>query len=136
MDSLSNNLTIGTLAVSAGVNVETIRFYQRKGLMSATNRQRGSIRRYGHSDLARIRFTKGAQRIGFTLDEVAELLKLDDGSHCEEARRLAEHKLHDVRGRLADLTRIEATLGQLVACCGSLHGTVKCLLIASLQQTS
>lgn len=134
MSSLLNSLTIGALAASAGVTVETVRFYQRKGLMSEPDRQQGSIRRYGQSDLARVRFIKGAQRIGFSLDEVAELLKLDDGTHCDEARRLAEHKLQDVRERLADLTRIETTLVQLVARCGSMKGTVKCPLIDSLQQ--
>jgi small multidrug resistance family-3 protein len=70
-------MTIGVLAEAAGVNVETIRFYQRKGLMQEPDRPLGSIRRYGEPDLARVHFIKSAQRLGFSLDEVADLLKLD-----------------------------------------------------------
>ncbi|WP_136415957.1 Hg(II)-responsive transcriptional regulator [Herbaspirillum sp. ST 5-3] len=135
MNVLSQNLTIGALADAAGVNVETIRFYQRKRLMSEPDRPRGGIRRYGRGDLARVRFIKAAQRIGFSLDEIAELLKLDDGTHCDEARRLAEQKLHDVRDRIADLRRIESALDQLVTRCESTQGAVKCPLITSLQHT-
>jgi len=130
-----NNLTIGTLADTAGVNVETIRFYQRKGLMSEPERPYGSIRRYTGVDLSRVRFIKASQRLGFSLDEVGELLKLEDGTHCDEVREHAEHKLRDVREKLADLLRIETVLSQLVNRCGSARGTVKCPLISSLQHT-
>jgi DNA-binding transcriptional MerR regulator len=73
--------------------VETIRFYQRKGLLPEPDKPYGSIRRYGEADVTRVRFVKSAQRLGFSLDEIAELLRLDDGTHCEEASSLAEHKL-------------------------------------------
>ncbi len=126
-------LTIGTLAQSAGVNVETIRFYQRKGLMPIPERAQGSIRRYGAADLARVRFIKSSQRLGFSLDEVAELLKLEDGTQCNEARGLAEHKLADVREKLADLQRIEVVLSQLVGRCSSAKGSVTCPLIESIR---
>lgn len=129
----AEGLTIGALAEAAAVSVETIRFYQRKNLMRAPRRVPGSIRRYGASDLARVRFIKSAQRLGFSLDEVAELLKLDDGAHCSAARRLAERKLRDVRTRLVDLRRIETVLHQLVDRCESARGSVKCPLITSLQ---
>ena len=66
--------TIGALAETAGVNVETIRFYQRKGLMPEPEKPYGSIRRYGAAELARVRFIKSAQRLGFSLEEVGELL--------------------------------------------------------------
>jgi MerR family mercuric resistance operon transcriptional regulator len=127
------SLTIGSLAESALVNLETIRFYQRKGLMREPERLQGSIRRYGESDLARVRFIKSAQRLGFSLEEIAELLKLEDGTHCREARRLAELKLASVREKLADLQRIESVLTQLVGRCASARGSVACPLIASLQ---
>ncbi|MDD3577045.1 MAG: MerR family transcriptional regulator, partial [Halothiobacillus sp.] len=93
MENISENLSIGVLAKSAGVNVETIRFYQRKGLLPEPDKPYGSIRRYGEADVARVRFVKSAQRLGFSLDEIAELLHLEDGTHCEQASRLAEHKL-------------------------------------------
>lgn len=133
MQSNRETLTIGAFAKAAGVNVETIRFYQREGLLAVPMRPYGSIRRYGQSDVARLRFVKSAQRLGFSLDEIAELLRLDDGTHCKEASRLAEYKLQDVRAKLADLTRIEALLSQLVGACYTSAGKISCPLIASLQ---
>jgi MerR family mercuric resistance operon transcriptional regulator len=127
-------LTIGAFATAAGVNVETVRYYQRKGLLNEPARPRGSIRRYGAADVARVRFVKAAQRLGFSLDEIAALLTLDDGAHCRQARELAEHKLDDVRAKLADLRRIEAVLTRLIRDCGNARGTVSCPLIASLQR--
>ena len=133
MNPSAETLTIGVLAETAGVNVETIRFYQRKGLMQEPDRPVGVIRRYGEADLARLRFIKSAQRLGFRLDEVADLLKLEDGALCTEARMQAEHKLADVRARLADLQRIEGALQGLVERCCATRGRVKCPLIATLQ---
>ncbi|BBM05535.1 hypothetical protein HAALTHF_21370n [Vreelandella aquamarina] len=83
MENNLENLTIGVFAKAAGVNVETIRFYQRKGLLPEPDKPYGSIRRYGAADVTRVRFVKSAQRLGFSLDEIAELLRLDDGTHCE-----------------------------------------------------
>jgi len=133
MNASAETLTIGVLAEAAGVNVETIRFYQRKGLMQEPDRPSGSIRRYGEPDLARVRFIKSAQRLGFSLDEVADLLKLENGAHCTEAREQAERKLADVRARLADLQRIEGALQGLVERCCATRGRVTCPLIATLQ---
>lgn len=133
MESDLENLTIGALARMAEVNVETIRFYQRKGLLPEPNRPYGSIRRYGTADVARVKFVKSAQRLGFSLDEVAELLKLEDGTHCDEARTLAEHKLKDVREKLADLRRIESALARLIDDCCARKGTITCPMIAALQ---
>jgi MerR family mercuric resistance operon transcriptional regulator len=127
------SLTISALARAAGVNVETIRFYQRRGLLPEPDRPPGGIRRYGRMAVARVQFIKAAQRIGFTLDEIAQLLQLDDGTHCAEARAIAEHKLAEVRARLADLQRIEAALAELVGRCAGRRGKVSCPLIDALQ---
>ena len=132
MENTVESLTIGAFAKAAGVNVETIRFYQRKELLPEPDKPYGSIRRYGEADVARVKFVKSAQRLGFSLEEVAGLLRLDDGAHCDEARVLAEQKLGDVRGKLADLRRIESVLVQLVHDCCASHGTVSCPLIVSL----
>lgn len=132
MNTSFENLTIGVLASEAQVNVETIRFYQRKGLMQEPDRPQGSVRRYGAQDLGRVRFIKSAQRLGFSLDEIALLLKLDDGTHCDEAREQAQHKLRDVRAKLADLQRIEAALADLVTRCCAVQGNIRCPLIATL----
>ncbi len=126
-------LTIAKLAAAAGVNVETIRFYQRKGLIHEPPRPLGGIRRYGEHGVARIRFIKAAQRIGFTLEEIRQLLQLEDGTRCEEARLIAEHKRADIKARLADLARIETALSTLIDHCPETEGTVACPLIASLQ---
>ncbi|CAJ0899198.1 Hg(II)-responsive transcriptional regulator [Ralstonia flatus] len=125
-------MTIGALARAAGVNVETIRFYQRKGLMPEPDRPLGSIRRYGADELGRIRFIKSAQRLGFSLDEVADLLELEDGTQCQQAREQGRKKLDDVRVRIADLKRIEAALTDLVSRCSATRGRVRCPLIDAL----
>ena len=127
------DLTIGAFAGASDVSVETVRFYQRCGLLTEPERPSGRIRRYGSSDVARVRFIKASQRLGFSLDEVAGLLSLDDGAHCDEARALAEAKLSDVRGKLADLRRIEKALAALVRECCATTGTVSCPLISTLQ---
>ena len=134
MQTNFENLTIGLFANAAGVNVETIRFYQRKGLLTEPDKPYGRIRRYGEADVARVLFVKSAQRLGFSLDEIAELLRLEDGAHCLEARQLAEHKLLDVRQKMADLTRMEAVLSVLVSACHARKGNVSCPLIVSLQE--
>lgn len=130
---MTASFTIGVLAKETGVNIETIRFYQRKGLLPEPSRSYGRIRRYGEADVTRVRFVKLTQRLGFTLDEIGELLRLDDGAHCDEASKLAEHKLNDVREKLADLARMEAVLAELVDACHAKKGNVSCPLIASLQ---
>jgi len=126
-------MTIGALASAAGVNIETIRFYQRKGLLPEPERPYGSIRRYDSVHVARVCFVKSAKRLGFSLDEIAELLRLEDGTHCAEARHLAEHKLTDVRQKLTDLARMEVALSRLVRACHARKGNISCPMIASLQ---
>ena len=125
-------LTIGRLAEEAGVNVETIRFYQRKGLLQDPDRPIGGIRRYGQIDVARVKFIKSAQRLGFSLEETGQLLRLDDGMQCSAAAQLACRHLVDVRARLQDLNRIEAALTKLLKRCARHRGEVACPLIAAL----
>lgn len=133
MRDILENLTIGSFAKVAKVNVETIRFYQRKGLLLEPDKPYGSIRRYGEADVTRVHFVKSAQRLGFSLDEIAELLRLDDGTHCDEASHLAEHKLQDVRKKMVDLARMETVLSELVCGCHARNGKVSCPLISALQ---
>ena len=134
MEPTPTGLTIGTFAQEAGVSVETVRFYQRRGLLSEPDKPYGRIRRYGPADIARVRFVKAAQRLGFSLDEVAGLLTLDDGAHCDDARQFAELKLADVRGKLVDLRRIEKVLAALIRECCTSQSTVSCPLISTLQK--
>lgn len=131
--TVPESLTIGAFAKAAGVNVETIRFYQHKGLLPTPQRRYGSIRRYGAADVARLKFVQAAQRLGFSLDEIGQLLKLEDGTHCSEAADLAARQLTDVRAKLADLNRIEAALSKLVSQCRAHRSNVSCPLIAALR---
>ena len=135
MEPASQGLSIGALAQAAGVHVETIRFYQLKGLLRTPGRPAQGIRRYGAADVARVRFIKAAQRLGFSLDEAGQLLRLDDGTHCHEAAALAEARLADVRERLCDLRGIESVLSALVRACHTAHAEVCCPLIATLQHS-
>jgi MerR family transcriptional regulator, mercuric resistance operon regulatory protein len=135
MDELLGNLTIGGFAQAAGVNVETIRFYQHKGLLMTPARSQGRIRRYGNADVARVKFVKAAQRLGFSLDEVGQLLKLEDGTHCSDAAELAALRLADVRSKLADLARMETVLSTLLDECQAQQGCVSCPLIDALHES-
>jgi MerR family mercuric resistance operon transcriptional regulator len=130
---INQALTIGRLAKFAGVNVETIRYYQRRGLLLEPKKPLGGVRHYSDSDVSRIHFIKSAQRLGFTLDEITVLLKLEDGTHCVEAREIAVQKLAMVRGKIAGLKNIESSLVDLVRQCDTSQGSVCCPLINSLQ---
>ncbi|WP_404362864.1 MerR family transcriptional regulator [Marinobacter sp.] len=132
MKSGSNQLSIGTLAQAVDVTVETIRFYQRKGLLREPERPRGSIRQYGQSDIERLGFIKTAQRLGFDLEEISELLRLEGSPGCEEAQFLAEQKLTDVRRKIKTLREIEESLEILVEQCQVSRGGVTCPLTAAL----
>lgn len=132
MTRQATQMTIGALAKAAGVNIETVRYYQRRGLLPEPEKPFGGIRRYDRGDLSRLGFIKSAQRLGFSLEEIALLLKLEDGTGCEEARQIAEKKLADLRERIADMRRIENALDQLVHTCQARKGNVSCPLISSL----
>ncbi len=119
-------LTIGRLARVAGVNVETVRYYQRRNLMSRPGRY------YAAEQLARLRFIKRAQELGFTLKEIAELLKLD-GAACGEARNLAERKRADIEARLRDLKTMRRALDRLLRACASGRSTA-CPIIETLSR--
>lgn len=125
--------TIGTLAKQAGVNVETIRYYQQRRLMNEPARPLGGVRRYADSDIRRLKFIRAAQKLGFSLDEVGELLALEDGRHCREAERIGSRKLETVRERLAQLRRVEKILANLVAQCHCNTGKIRCPMIAALE---
>lgn len=117
-----NKLTVGQLAKMAGVNVETVRYYQRIGLLTAPERTYGSIRRYDRDTLRRLRFIKRAQRLGFVLAEVSSLLMLDDGKHCAETKALADQKLALVQQKITDLATIEISLRSFIDACAHQHG--------------
>jgi MerR family mercuric resistance operon transcriptional regulator len=130
---MAERYTIGTLARQAGLNVETIRYYQRRGLVPEPPKPPGGIRRYAQEHVRRLRFIKQAQQLGFSLEEVAELLSLEDGLHCHEVQELAGEKLAAVRERSAKLRSIETVLVTLLGKCRGNKGKLRCPLIASLE---
>ncbi len=133
MSSNNANWTIGALARQAGVGVETVRYYQRRGLLHEPERPYGGIRRYGETDLRRLRFIRHARDLGFSLDEAGELLQLDDGVECEEAQRIAGEKLDRIQQRIEQLQSIQTTLEALLEQCRETN-TARCPMIRSLEQ--
>lgn len=130
--SIMQSMTIGQLAAAAGVNVETVRYYQRRSLLALPDRKAGSIGRYPPGALTRLRFIKRSQSLGFSLDDVQVLLSLDDGQACSSARHLGERKLAEVRERIHTLHVLEVALQDLVAKCSAAKRKVSCPLIERL----
>jgi Hg(II)-responsive transcriptional regulator len=109
----------GEFAKRAGVNVETLRFYERRGLLPMPPRQASGYREYPPGDVRRIRFIKRAQELGFSLGEIRDLLSLrvQRGTTAAEVRSRAEAKLGDIRRKIADLRAIERALKKLTDAC-------------------
>jgi MerR family mercuric resistance operon transcriptional regulator len=110
------SLTISRLAAAAEVGIETIRFYQRKGLLRVPA-ARGTIRQYDPQDLERLRFIRAAQRAGFRLAEIAELLQLDPVTERDQIRRLAQARLDQLDQQIATLSAAKVALTRLVSDC-------------------
>jgi len=113
-----SSLTIGKLAAAGGVGIETIRYYQRRGLLETPMRD-GAIRRYGSDDLRRLRFIKQSQAAGFTLEEIKELMDLDAGEDRAHVRELARARVKALDERIAELQRARDALRRLARQCGS-----------------
>ncbi|MHB1950606.1 MAG: MerR family transcriptional regulator [Acidiferrobacteraceae bacterium] len=109
-------LTIGALARAAGVHVETVRYYQRRGLLAEPAKPPGGIRHYSREAVERLRFIRRAQEIGFTLAEIHELLGLGSRA-CAETRQRAEQKMQDIDQRVAGLREMQRMLRSLVRHC-------------------
>lgn len=122
-------LTIGKLAEAAGVNIETIRYYQRRGLLDEPPKPLGGHRRYAPDQARQVRFIKRAQALGFTLDEVGALLRLDASCACAETRGLAARKLALIEQKIADLAAMRQVLGDLVQQCNVGSGSAACPII-------
>lgn len=124
------SLTIGKLAAEAGVGVETIRFYQKRGLVAEPAKTK-SYRVYREDDVARIRFIKRAQGLGFTLSEIADLIELDQDqdAECGDLQDRAKAKISLIDQKLADLTRMRSELERLAATCAPDQPLTECRLM-------
>lgn len=127
--------TIGKIAKLAGVNVETIRYYQRRGLLSQPEKPHRGYRRYPSDIVNHIRFIKRAQALGFTLNEVAVLMELEVARACGVTRRLALDKIKAIDQKLAGLTSMRKVLATLVQQCGAGRSTKRCPIIQALGQS-
>lgn len=125
------DLTIGHLAKLVGVNVETIRYYQRIGLITVPAAPLNGFRKYPIKTAENISFIKRAQRLGFSLKEIAELLKIGDG-HCDEVRTRAEKKRNKIEGQIRDLQLLRKTLDQLIRECKSGKDGLHCPIVETL----
>jgi len=126
------SLTIGKLAASGDVGVETIRFYQRRGLLGTPVRADG-VRRYGSEDVRRLRFIRQAQAAGFTLEEIKQLLDLDASEDRARARELANARVKALDQRIAELKGARNALRRLASECGS-GSSGPCPILASFEQ--
>jgi len=125
-------LRIGTLARAAGVGIETIRYYQRRKLLGTPPKPLNGQRLYPAEYTRRLRFIKRAQALGFSLQDIATLLQLNDGTGHARARQLAAARLQDVERRLADLAAMRDRLAHLIHECEHAHGRVACPIIRTL----
>jgi len=133
MDDIRPQLAIGELSRRTGCNIETIRYYERIGVLRRPARTEGGFRRYSLNDLRRLAFVRRARNLGFTLDEVRALLRLADRRErsCAAVRNLAADHLNDVRAKIADLKKMERILHGMVLQCAD--GTLPdCPLIETL----
>ena len=129
-----SSLTIGALAKQAGVGVETVRFYERRGLVRRPVRPRAGYRAYPDEAIGRIRFIRNAQALGFTLHEVKELLSLrvTAGTSCAAVRSRASAKVADVERRMAELERMRKALQSLIAVCPGRGAVANCSILDAL----
>lgn len=125
-------LTISGVAVAAAVSVETIRYYQRRGLLREPGRPLGGIRRYAMADVEQLRFIKRAQAMGFTLEEIKSLLKLRTQDACHATRALAVTKLSLIDANIHELRQLRKELAQLVTACDANPDEAHCPVIERL----
>jgi MerR family transcriptional regulator, copper efflux regulator len=126
------DLSIGKLAKLAGVNIDTVRYYERNGLLAPSTRLASGYRRYGDLELARLRFIRRAQKLGFSLKEINSLLGLSARRNVAQVKRAAESKLADVEARIADLQRVREGLSLLVKACPGHGQASECPILRAL----
>jgi Hg(II)-responsive transcriptional regulator len=127
-----SGFTIGKLAQAAGVGVETVRYYQRRNLLPMPVPKEGAFRTYSPVAADRIRFIKRAQNLGFTLEEIATLLQLENGSDRNAIRKVASDRQKQIRDKIADLQRMQRVLSQLIDACAVSGQANHCPIISAL----
>jgi len=128
-------MTIGRVAKTTGVGVETIRFYERKGLIPDPPRRASGYRQYSEDTIARIRFIRRAKELGFTLNEIHELLSLrvDPTSTCGDVKHRAKDKVRDIEAKIESLRKMKRALEQLASSCTGTGPTSECPILEALE---
>jgi len=127
-----NSIGIGTLAKRAGVSIDTVRYYEKSGLLSPESRLASGYRRYSDQQVSRLRFIRRAQELGFTLKDIRDLLGISKQRDVAKVKRAAEKKLADVEARLVALTRMRDGLATLVATCPGHGRAADCPILKAL----
>lgn len=129
---------IGQLAQQENISVEALRFYDQKAVLRPSARADNGYRLYSEEDRKTLIFIQSAKNLGFTLNEITDLLKIKIESHahtCEEVKSIAEHKLQDIQKRIAQLQRFEATLEKVVVrCCGGGESAEHCSILEAIEE--
>jgi MerR family copper efflux transcriptional regulator len=125
-------LGIGQLAKRGGVGIDTVRYYERNGLLAPSTRLASGYRRYGDLELSRLRFIRRAQALGFTLREIKELLALSAQRDVARVKRSAQTKLVDVKARIVALERVRDGLAKLIAACPGHGRAADCPILKAL----
>ena len=135
--SRAESFTIGALSELTGVNIETIRYYEKIGLLPSPCRSVGRHRLYDRNLTQRLQFVRRSRELGFSIEEIRALLRLVDqgGLGCREAKAITEHHLADIRGKISDLKRLERVLGRLSASCEA-NEMPQCPLLKTLSKGS
>jgi len=124
--------TIAKLADAAGVGVEAVRYYQRGGLLAAPKRVDGGFRQYSDDDVLRLRFIKRAQALGYSLEDIAELMSLSATRDRQRVREITRERVAEIRERVADLQSMASALENLADCCAQAPEGSACSIIAAL----
>jgi MerR family copper efflux transcriptional regulator len=127
-------LGIGQLAKRGGVGIDTVRYYERNGLLAPRDRLSSGYRRYGELEVARLRFIRRAQALGFTLKEIKDLLALSAQRDVGRVKRSAQAKLRDVETRIADLVRVRDGLATLIDACPGHGRSADCPILRALTE--
>lgn len=134
MDMRAAGLTIGRVARSAGLAIDTVRYYEREGLVDKPARTASGYRHFSPEVVARLRFIRQAKQLGFALNEIKDLLALraTPGKSCSDVKARAERKIADIDGRIAALKRMKGALAKLATACSGRGPTSECPILESL----
>jgi MerR family transcriptional regulator, copper efflux regulator len=127
-------MTIGAAAKRAGVKIDTIRYYERRGLLAKPDRNLAGYRTFNETTVQRLRFIKRVQELGFTLNETKQLLtlRITPGTTCVDVRRKAEKKIADIGRKIRSLNAMQSALRELVSACTAEGPASECSLLATL----